>query len=456
MRKPLILLINTMSARGHLDAYARLYSRCFCDLGCEVVLAADGDGGRISNSGSDFKFVALSDLTHDTFPQLAPLDRARMFSSICNRLMLLWRSGGPMAVVEYFLRVTRRVGRRVAPDALLQLSRRLPKLLGGKGTISMERYVGAMANFEKLRGPRPDLVVFLYMDMFEQFGRGLRKLAAAQEMRWVGIVFHPGAAARHAAYVEAYLKLENCRGAIFLVPGVVEAYARSVPGKHFLQVPDVADLSLSSTLPTWIAELKSHARGRTIVLLVGTIAAQKGVSCFVEVAKLADASKFFFVIVGEPLWESFGEEGPAIREFVETPRENLYAHLFYVQNEADYNSLVLQCDVIYAVYRSFNSSSNSLTKAAGLRKRILVAENTLMGQRVLEHKLGDVAPEDSPHQIYAALQRLTARPDSEFEFSDYARLHSVEALKEKLAEALPIWLEQRQPSRPERPRSMRD
>jgi hypothetical protein len=108
--------------------------------------------------------------------------------------------------------------------------------------------------------------------------------------------------------------------------------------------------------------------------------------------------------------------------------------------ERDYNTLVSSCDVIYAVYSGFNSSSNSLTKAAGLRRPILVARNSLMGERVLASRIGMAASEGDPPGILAALENLLTRPPDSFGFEDYLREHSLERLKTVLAEALPQWL----------------
>lgn len=63
-----------------------------------------------------------------------------------------------------------------------------------------------------------------------------------------------------------------------------------------------------------------------------------------------------------------------------------------------------------------------------------------MGRRVLEARIGDVAPQSSPQKIYDALRRLARRSTSDFEFGTYATQHSLESLKGVLDEALPRWL----------------
>jgi hypothetical protein len=122
-------------------------------------------------------------------------------------------------------------------------------------------------------------------------------------------------------------------------------------------------------------------------------------------------------------------------------------------SESDYNSLVAACDIVYAVYQDFNGSSNSLTKAAGLGRPILVAANCLMGERVLASGIGAVAPEGDADGILAELDRLASRPKDSFSFEQYRKQHSVEELKSALAEALPRWLAK--PAEPEMSASLR-
>jgi hypothetical protein len=43
-----IYLVNPVSGRGHLDSYARLYSRALIELGHKVVLVAETDGDTLA------------------------------------------------------------------------------------------------------------------------------------------------------------------------------------------------------------------------------------------------------------------------------------------------------------------------------------------------------------------------------------------------------------------------
>lgn len=54
--EPTVILVNQISRHGHLDSYAKLYSRCLLDLGYRVVLIAEHDPrtrGRLREDGAE-------------------------------------------------------------------------------------------------------------------------------------------------------------------------------------------------------------------------------------------------------------------------------------------------------------------------------------------------------------------------------------------------------------------
>jgi hypothetical protein len=129
-----------------------------------------------------------------------------------------------------------------------------------------------------------------------------------------------------------------------------------------------------------------------------------------------------------------------LRDFYAQAPENVVVHDGHVADERDYNSLIAACDIIYTVYSGFNSSSNSLTKAAGLKRPILTAKTSLMGERVLAHGIGLAVASDDANEILAGLERLRTTKDKGFRFDSYAGQHSLDELKSIMAEALPLWI----------------
>src|SRR6266568_2674269 len=119
-----IFLVNPISGRGHLDAYARLYSRAFIELGYRVVLVAETDAdapGYLARSAvsqaSSFSFVsfaqAMASRTEEpeAIASVAsgtgePSERANM--SALLRARLVWQEDGPTGILLRFLTVPRR------------------------------------------------------------------------------------------------------------------------------------------------------------------------------------------------------------------------------------------------------------------------------------------------------------------------------------------------------------
>ena len=187
-------------------------------------------------------------------------------------------------------------------------------------------------------------------------------------------------------------------------------------------------------------EMRQRAGNRRIVLQIGSIAAHKDIPTLLDLIELADSSQFFFALIGEVHWHTFGAHQARIRAFYAHPPENVFVFEGYIGSERDYNGLIVASDILYAVYQDFSSSSNSLTKAAGLGRPILVSERSLMGERVRRFDIGETSPENNPRLILQRLQSLAARHRGSFGFEAFNQEHSLEALKAQLAKAIPSWL----------------
>jgi len=159
----------------------------------------------------------------------------------------------------------------------------------------------------------------------------------------------------------------------------------------------------------------------------------------IDVIAKADSQRFFFAMVGEVYWQSFAGDEQRLRSFYAQPPENVVTHDSYMAEERDYNSLVSACDVIYAVYSDFNSSSNSLTKAAGLQRPILAAKDSLMGERVVAHRIGLATASNDADEILAALEQLATTKADDFDFRGFANRHSLDELKSVLAQGVKFW-----------------
>jgi hypothetical protein len=154
-----------------------------------------------------------------------------------------------------------------------------------------------------------------------------------------------------------------------------------------------------------------------------------------QVARQASQENWYFVFAGEPALDSFSpEEQRALSEFVASAPSNCYFHLQRLPDEPQFNAVVNACDILFAVYQRFMSSSNLLTKAALFEKPVLVSDAYCMGERVKKYGLGLAIDESSVSECQAALRQLCAQLDQEghltqAHYTEFRRLHSIEQLR---------------------------
>jgi hypothetical protein len=120
------------------------------------------------------------------------------------------------------------------------------------------------------------------------------------------------------AGIEHYFESRTARGGVFLVPPAIDIYAKAAPHLKFALVPDVADLELAAELPPIAKEIQRLANGRKIIVQVGSIAPHKGITLLDVIAK-ANSGRFFFALVGEVHWQSFGADEKRLRAFYARP-----------------------------------------------------------------------------------------------------------------------------------------
>lgn len=450
-----VLLVNPISGRGHLDSYARLYSRALIELGYRVILVAATDGGctdyllrNVPNSARSFSFVSF-----DQAAGTAP----RGHMKLAERARMVWRDEGAFGLMMRCVRVPCRALVSLVPKPVQRQAGRIWRALGRHllrtriaralklpahfdgGRIPFRTLCDYAGNASQIAGHAPGFLFFLYLDLMAEMKRNTVVLDRPGMPPWSGILFHPRLVSGSDAGTEGYFQSENARGGVFLVPEAITAYTSAMPHLHFALAPDVADLELPAAPPKLAHEIRSRAGDRTVVLQIGSITAHKGIPTLLDVISAADPDRFYFALVGEVHWETFGPQKARVRSFYASPPENVFLFQEYVDSERDYNGVLEASDIIYAVYQNFGSSSNSLTKAAGLCRPILVSDASLMGERVRLSNIGAVAPEENAAIILERLNWLAMQPAARFGFAEFSREQSLESLKVILADALNSW-----------------
>ena len=150
---------------------------------------------------------------------------------------------------------------------------------------------------------------------------------------------------------------------------------------------------------------------------------------------------FCFVMIGKLYLNKFNEDEKLLINSAISSPNNIYSSTDYINEESEYNALFISSDIIYAVYNNFDSSSNTLTKAACFRKPLIANSNSTVGDRVLRYNLGEVAEENNTSSIIQALNKIHSTSTNYYRFSSYEKDHSFTALKSALYKASLEWIQ---------------
>lgn len=183
------------------------------------------------------------------------------------------------------------------------------------------------------------------------------------------------------------------------------------------------------------------AGNRRIITLVGHLQRTKGLVNFTAALQRPELKDAFFVLAGDIYWGEIDTPTrlSLLRSWEEA--ENLYCHLQRLSSEACLNQIIQISDVIYAVYSDFPNTSNIMTKAALLRKPVLVSKGHLMADLTERYSLGEVVPENDVVAIATSLRLMTqdsylTQADVNSDWEAFASQHTSEQLSAALVELL--------------------
>lgn len=261
---------------------------------------------------------------------------------------------------------------------------------------------------------------------------------------WSGLYFHPWYLRQNLRYAylrrgplsnHAALRSPRCPAVAVLDEGVADRLQAGLRGKPVVVFPDITDTSPPDRSFAPLAEIRARANGRKIIGLAGTLARRKGMLTLMETARLTVQEPWFFVFAGELMLDSFlPEEQRRIQDWLQSPPPNCYFHPQRLPDEAQFNAVIESCDILFAAYQHFLSSSNLLTKAALLEKPVVVSAGYCMGERVERYRLGLTITEDNVSQCIAAIRQLCDQLAREghftpARFADYRQQHSIDQLR---------------------------
>lgn len=260
---------------------------------------------------------------------------------------------------------------------------------------------------------------------------------------WSGLYFHPRhlrlpgrSILRKGPVPYSVLRASHCRAVAVLDEGVAGKLGAAI-SKRVIVLPDVADAAAPDPAFPLLADIRRRARGRKIIGLLGSLEMRKGILTLLETALMTVAEPWFYVFAGAPAAEeeAFREQWAKVHGIVAAEPENCLFYLQRIPTEEQFNAVVDACDLVFAAYLKFTSSSNLLTKAALFRKPIIVSDGYCMGERVQRFRLGAAIPEGELGGCVDALRRLLdvcwageVGPD----FDGYLAVHSLSQLTEGL------------------------
>lgn len=232
-----------------------------------------------------------------------------------------------------------------------------------------------------------------------------------------------------------------CRAIGILDEAIVEQVSKSI-GKPVVVLPDLTDgrFELEEEKHTITNRLKHFAAGRPIIGLFGHLQKSKGVLDFLEAAKQPEASGICFALGGEMAWSTFRDDLNQLQDLL-AQCENLWTHLARIPDGDHMNSLLHSCDVLFASYRDFPHSSNIMTKAAVLRKPLIVSDGYLMADRVRRFRMGEVVAQGDSQALLEVALKIIKDPNgwiqgNQPQWEAYRREHSFERLKASLSSLL--------------------
>lgn len=398
-----VLVYNPLSGHGHLDSWNALFVSTLLAAGYGVIAVTENSAAlkeRLESSG---------DLRS---PDLQILDLAQLRPGITERVLA--RAGKLLGRAQRQKPAVADTG-----DADPEANYLEP--------IDFARHIRRAM---KMARKAPSMILNMYMDLYRTDAQRWMAFDRDQPIPWIGIRFIP-----RPQSDEGYYQTLSLAGMCFLDQGVVESCRAKFPGKRFFYLPDVTHADLPAQPGALVRTVQQQAAGRKIVFMGGTIARTKNLAMWLRMIRLADPAEWFFVQIGEIHRDALSRQDlEALDRAMREPPGNLFMHDGYLQDERIFNEIIAASDVVFAVYRDFPISSNMLGKAATFEKPILVADNHLMGERVVRYGIGSAVRQDDPAAMLRALEAITREAPAPSGFRAYREDFGRAALARHLGE----------------------
>lgn len=381
--------------QGHHPTYFKQLSRALLELGCEV--------WAVCPNPDDLRRFLEKYLNEESLTRLSTWHLPEMrFPTQWSENNLRSRIGRFLSTVFYWLLAA-------------ELARTTSREKGNKA---------------------PDLTFFAKVDGLLKPFLHSKAIDFIFPYQWSGLYVHPKHDLINKRWMPELLRPEisisskYCAGLV----SIDEMYVEAMNQKYRLPVfyiPDMIDETDPSLEHPIYKQIRHLAKNRTVVGLVGALSERKNIKLLHECIKRLDKEKFYFYFAGPS-----SPEMEAIRQQIQSEGyENVFFYLQNILDGVDFNSILNASDILFLVYKT-QWSSNVLTKAAMLRKKVLASNIGLVGKRVIEHKLGYTVDIDDSQNAARLIEKLSRENTDQFGFDEYFLLNSFSQVKKAMAALL--------------------
>lgn len=382
--------------QGHHPTYFKQLTRAFLELGCEVWAYCPKPDDLIGFLEKHLGEVILSRLSTWHLPEM-------QFPAQWNERNLKSKIGRFLSSAFYWM-----LASELVKTATREKGSTLPELVF----------------FPKIDGLFRPMLSSKFVDFVFPY-------------KWSGLYVHP----KHhigkrwmpkLLCPEISISEKHCIGLV----SIDEVYVDAMRKRYDLPVfyiPDMVDEAEPSLHHPVYNQIRSLAQGRTIVGLVGTLNERKNISLMYECIKRLPKEKFYFYFAGPS-----SPEMEAIQKRIqEEKRENVYFYLQNIPDGVEFNSILNASDILFLVYKT-SWSSNILTKAVMLRKKVLASNVGLVGERVKRYRLGYTVGINDMQSAVNLLEKLREETDEAFGFDDYFALNNFSQVKQTISQLLGV------------------
>ncbi len=268
----------------------------------------------------------------------------------------------------------------------------------------------------------PDLILNLYLDVFKSDIPSWSSIKIDKNIPFAGLRF-----VGDAEGVDGVCTAKGFKGIALFEESMYRKYSSRYKNLRVIQLPDITNTEFDSVNKNEMKQVQELAKNRTVVFLGGSIGGNKNIGKFVEVITMMDPDHWFFLVVGEVDKTTFTEFDLVEYDKIESGVfKNVLLIDRYIESESIFNGYIYASDIIYAVYRNFEFSSNMLMKASSFHKPIVVSDRYEMGRRVKSAKIGYSVNEDDASSIAYGLKQALEKPVKAEQFTVYNKINSID------------------------------